>query len=433
MEHKNVSTVTRRFQQTFCEGVLNALGKAVRFCHRVREITPYRLALGLMEVFGTVRVESIADAHRAFNALCDTTVQYKPFHNQLAKSTFPVFMRSLCEHLMAELTTEVLRFTPESPFARFTHITVHDGTSYAVKSTLKKTFPGRFTKTSPAAVELHVSMDLLSEGVDTVTLTPDSESEVHHVPAAQTMSGGLFLGDRAFFIKEYLAEIAACGGYFLVKAKGTLNPTIRHAYTPEGRELKSLQNQPLKRLKSKVSKYKAFDVDIVWEERDFTLEARLVVTWDAECKRPRYLLTNLPRADFTLAQVCDAYRLRWQVELLFKEWKSYANLHAFDTSNSNIAEGLLWAALCASLLKRYCAHMAQRLWQVPISTRRVAMCLHHVLSDIFRALLHCQHQLNHTIERALEYLSHNAQRAHPKRDQRSGRLKLGLEHVYAQA
>ena len=58
------------------------------------------------------------------------------------------------------------------------------------------------------------------------------------------------------------------------------------------------------------------------------------------------------------------------------------------------------------------------------------MCLHHLLSDIFHALMHAQRQLQNTIERALDYLSLNAQRAHPKRDQRSGRLKLGLEHIY---
>ncbi len=75
-------------------------------------------------------------------------------------------------------------------------------------------------------------------------------------------------------------------------------------------------------------------------------------------------------------------------------------------------------------------HVAQRLWQVPISTRNVAMYLHHVLADIFPALLHCQRQLQQTLERALNYLSHNAKRAHPNRDQRSGRSKLGLEHVY---
>ena len=428
MKPRDVSTVAHRFKQTFCEGVLNPLGKHVRFCHRVREITPYRLARGLLEVFASLRVERIADAHRAFHAWCDTAVPYQPFHQQLAKRTLPVCMRSLCDHWMTRLTREVLRCSAGSPCARFTPMTIHDGTAFAVQSSLKKTFPGRLTTISPAAVELHVSMELLREGMDSVTRTPGSASDVHHVPAAQTLSGGLLLGDRAFFIKEYLREIAACGGSFIVTAKGTLNPTVRQAYTTDGREIKRFRNQALKTVKPKVSRSPALDLEVVWAGE---LEARLIVTWNAQEKRPRYLLTNLPRPEFAPEQIGDAYRLRWPVERLFKEWKRYANLHAFDTAKPNIAEGLLWAALCASLRKRYCAHMAQRFWQAPISTRKVALCLHHGLAEIFRARLHGQRQFNRTLQRALQYLSHNAQRAHPKRDRKSGRLKLGLEHVYA--
>ena len=137
MERKHLSTVARQFKRSFSQQVLNGPGKAVRFCFRVRAITPYRLALGLIEVFATMQVKTIADVHRAFNALCNTTVHYKPFHNQLVKATFPTFMRGLCEQLMARLTSEVLRSAPQSPFAQFTHITIHDGTSFAVKSTLK--------------------------------------------------------------------------------------------------------------------------------------------------------------------------------------------------------------------------------------------------------------------------------------------------------
>jgi hypothetical protein len=44
--------------------------------------------------------------------------------------------------------------------------------------------------------------------------------------------------------------------------------------------------------------------------------------------------------------------------------------------------------------------------------------------------MHSQPQVQKTIQRALHCLSLNAQRAHPKREQRPGRLKLGLEHVY---
>ena len=122
---------------------------------------------------------------------------------------------------------------------------------------------------------------------------------------------------------------------------------------------------------------------------------------------------------------------QWDIELLFKEWKSHANLHAFDTSNPNIAEGFIWASLCAATVKRYYAHVTQRIAKVPMSTRIVAKCIHHVLHHILLALMHKPRRLNHYIANAIDYLSGNAQRAHPARDQRTGRLKLGLMHDYA--
>jgi hypothetical protein len=98
--------------------------------------------------------------------------------------------------------------------------------------------------------------------------------------------------------------------------------------------------------------------------------------------------TNLPRTPFSPDLIGRLYRFRWQIELYFKEWKSYANLHQFDPGNSHIAARLIWASLCAAVLKRFLAHAAQRVGDgTAISTRRVAMCAHHVLDDLVAALL----------------------------------------------
>jgi hypothetical protein len=82
------------------------------------------------------------------------------------------------------------------------------------------------------------------------------------------MRGGLFLGDRMFFIKAYLAEV-------IVQAKGILTPLIRPAYPREGGELKRFGNPPLKTLKSKGSNYKTLEREVVGAGE---LEARLSVT-----------------------------------------------------------------------------------------------------------------------------------------------------------
>jgi transposase len=75
-------------------------------------------------------------------------MRYKPFHNQLAKPGFPVFMRLMLTRLLNELACEVLQFSPDSPFARFEQIRIQDGSSFALKSALAPTFPGRFTTVS---------------------------------------------------------------------------------------------------------------------------------------------------------------------------------------------------------------------------------------------------------------------------------------------
>jgi hypothetical protein len=47
-----------------------------------------------------MRVETLADIQRTFNALFGTGEAYKPFHNQLAKCQFGGFMREIVESML---------------------------------------------------------------------------------------------------------------------------------------------------------------------------------------------------------------------------------------------------------------------------------------------------------------------------------------------
>lgn len=431
VEQREASTLAKQFQRLFGEETLNELGKLSRLCRREREITPFRLALSLIDSFATSTVQSIADLQRAFNALCATSVQYKPFHNQLAKRQFPHYVRLLLVRMLNELACTTLRFNSASPFARFTQISIQDGTSFAVKPALAKHFPGRFTTVSPAAVELHVNIDLLTEDMTQVVLSADSAAEAQFLPPVEALAGALLLADRGYFGKDYLHRLAQAGGHFIVRGTASMDPVILRALRPDGSEIKSYRGMRLKALAGRLSRYEVVDMDVRYSIGKQLLDCRLVASPNPKENRPRYLVTNLARDTFSVEQISDAYRLRWQIELLFKEFKSHANLHAFDTSNPHIAEGLIWASLCAAVMKRHCARMAQWMTGVSISTRKVAMCARHVLTKIMSALMHDQRRLREAIIQATAYLACNAQRAHPNRDRLSGRLKLGLEPVFA--
>jgi membrane glycosyltransferase len=117
--------------------------------------------------------------------------------------------------------------------------------------------------------------------------------------------------------------------------------------------------------------------------------------------------------------------------LLFKEWKSYANLHAFDTTNPAIVEGLIWAAIAAAALKRFLAYMTPILAEVPMATRKVAMGAGHVFGEIVQTVKAGDvGRLYTALETAITYLACHAQRAHPKRDRATGRSQLGLEPLF---
>jgi ribosome-associated translation inhibitor RaiA len=106
-------------------------------------------------------------------------------------------------------------------------------------------------------------------------------------------------------------------------------------------------------------------------------------------------------------------------------------LHAFDTANPTLVEGLIWTAIAAAALKRFLAHMTQLLAEVPMSTRKVAMCAMHVLGNLVEALKRGDLAgLYAALETAITYLACHAQRAHPKRDRQTGRAQLGLEPYF---
>jgi len=76
--------------------------------------------------------------------------------------------------------------------------------------------------------------------------------------------------------------------------------------------------------------------------------------------------------------------------------------------------------------------MTQLLAEVPMSTRKVALCAMHVLGGLVEALKRGDvAELYAALEAAITYLACHAQRAHPKRDRRTGRSQLGLEPCFA--
>jgi hypothetical protein len=208
-------------------------------------------------------------------------------------------------------------------------------------------------------------------------------------------------------------------------------PLLIDAYRADGKRLESLRNTPLQALHTKLPTRQRVALVGRWQLDGCPLRLRLIVSWHSKTKRFCYFLTNLPPKRSPIAVLCRADKWRWAVELLCKERKSSAHLHAFDTETVALAEGLIWAAIAAAARKRFLAHATQLIAGVIMSTRKAALCVTYVCGDIVQALKTAEGSaLADALESAIASLARHAQRAHPRRDRQTGRLQLGLEPLF---
>jgi hypothetical protein len=94
------------------------------------------------------------------------------------------------------------------------------------------------------------------------------------------------------------------------------------------------------------------------------------------------LITSLPAADWSMADVLTLYRARWQVELLFKRIKHLLRLHGVPSSTSSANEAFLaWSLVGWALLDRQVDHVCEHL---PASSRWHSTVL---VVDAFRSMV----------------------------------------------
>lgn len=411
-----------KLQEVLSAERVNTVGRNCRQSERLRKVTPFRLMVALIVALGARKVESIADLLREFNFLHPESVAYKAFWNRLAQEGFPQFVRSVFRQMMQRLIVQTLEPRPESPLNEFDDIVIQDGSSFALKDILQDVFPGRFTEIKPAAVELHATYSGFADQMIDVSLTPDKEPERDELPADRDLDGKLLLADRGYPSVDGFYDLDDAGACYVMRLSRIYKPYVR-AIWRDGVRHPIAGSVQLKEFLAQTPEA-CFDLEVEFgsDERDGRF--RLVVVPGKE--HPVILATNLPRDPYEVELVEKLYRFRWQVELNFKEWKSYANLHAFNTGNPEIAEGLVWASLCAGLFKRFVAHATEQVRSTPISTRRVAMSGPYFVERICRRLDSGFERLVDAFGRAFDYLEENAARAHPERDRKTGRLRIGL-------
>lgn len=254
---------------------------------------------------------------------------------------------------------------------RFTNVTLLDSSTLTLPDSLRDQFPGcgGSYDTSSAALKLQTELDLRRGALSHIAIepgkSPDAATSRQHVRRGW---GSLRISDLGYFNVPVFAAMIAAGEHFLSRLQFGTGVLL-----PEGSSVELLAwlpqqsgpfvDQPIElglkdRLPCRL---------IAWRvPAEQAARRRQKLREDVKRKRGRepsaarlawcdwsILVTSVPVDQLTPQEAVVLYRARWQIELLFKRWKSSGLAAALTGSNDVRTMVSLWSRLLACVVQHW--------------------------------------------------------------------------------
>lgn len=284
--------------------------------------------------------------------------------------------KNMLTDILQKVTAKQIKrsFNSKNSSTFFSEIRIMDSSEFVVSKKVADSFPGYGGTGREAIVQVQFEYEILGGKVTELALGSALNSDciegmknIDKVPAK-----ALLIRDLGYFAPKIFKEISQKDIYFISRAKSQWS-----FYVQEGNKRKVLSTQDIiDKLKSQKEKY--LDIEVLAGESART-PVRLIaslLTKEQTAKRLKkkianrgklgkdaqesaclnLFVTNIEKEKCDVSSVYQLYTLRWQIELIFKAWKSILEIHKIHSMNAMKLECVilikfLWVMLNWSILK----------------------------------------------------------------------------------
>lgn len=230
---------------------------------------------------------------------------------------------------------------------RFDKILIKDSTRFKLPQQFKEDFKGHGGHGIDSQISIQFEYDLIAGGIADLNITPANRND--QKDSKETLIGiepnCLYLRDLGYVSQAYIERIEECNSYYVnrLNTKWTVLDTNKHPL-----DFVKIEKQ----LNRKGLRYLEFDIFLKKGKK--LMPSRLIVeqvsarTYSERISKAEraarskgyslsddyraktkltMIITNLPKEWANAEQVRKTYSLRWQVELIFKTWKSQLKLN----------------------------------------------------------------------------------------------------------
>lgn len=354
------------------------------------KINPFKLVWTLTLGFGQGKERTLTGLRRCFMRVAKVRLAPASFSERF-DGRLVELLRRLVAHLVEATVAPVLQLS--GSFEGFSDVTIADASVLRLHELLEQQFPACRTNHTKAAAKLHMVMSATGRNAHTVKVTGERTNDRRELRIGPWVRDRLLLFDLGYFGYRLFDRIRRNGGFFISRMKTNSNPIIVSANRRwRGRAL-AVVGMPLREVLDRLTR-KILDVNIevTFSRRTYLGRCsrvkatfRFVAVRNDETGEYHTYVTNVPVERLDAEQIARAYEARWQVELMFRAWKSEFRLDEFPSPRREVVEALIYAALITmlvtqSLLAYFRAKAGDDARRVTFG--RVAAALRHFAADL---------------------------------------------------
>jgi hypothetical protein len=370
--NKGCAAIQKKITEIFKPAHLTIIARSTKFIQRATNCLQAIDFLMLMTACSmqnvTTSLERLCFELRKLNPNANITKQSmmekinQPEATHFLKSVFEVIVQQKIEAITQDISPEI--------FSQFGRVLIEDCTECSLNEELQEKFKGSGGSGSKSSVKIHFVYDLKTRSIISIEIgdrrRPDQKIAQQNIEMIN--NGDLIIRDLGFFDANNMGKINAKGAFFVSRLPATavvfINKDDLESVDLAKYIDKHFPNQRIidlgeiyvtnDKVPFRLVAYRAPQELADKRRREANQEAKKKGRTPKASTLNRldftFLLTNVPKEIFSADILGTVYSVRWQIELIFKCWKSNLKIHYLKGINPNRILCLIYAKLIIVLI-----------------------------------------------------------------------------------
>jgi Transposase DDE domain len=362
------SKLSDNFRRIFNDEMLKLKAKSVGFLKRDSKFSPIAFLDTLLYIASQTEICSLVQASTRVQDYNGVSISKQGVDSRFNEKSVE-FVKGVFKEC---LENEFNKVIAPSFFSAFSRVLIKDATRFIIPDKLAEHFKGAGSRNGKckAAVGIQYEYDIKNGKTTDLEVTDATRCDLTDAKETRfdVRPGDLIIRDLGYFSLSILAEFDRKNAFFLSRLNVKCNvfedekgPPISfkeiYKYMSKNK-IPLLEEFVFTGVKEKLPVRMVVQLvsDDVYEKRIRKIEKQNKTDgyntsddYKARC-RLNIFITNVDTKDLAKEDVYAAYKIRWQIELMFKHWKSTCKIHNFQPMKYERFTCLLYAKLILIVL-----------------------------------------------------------------------------------